>query len=503
MQVRTRFAPSPTGYLHLGGLRTALYTYLFARKNGGRFVLRVEDTDQEREVPGAVEKIYSSLAAAGLSYDEGPDVGGEYGPYIQSQRKDIYLPYAKKLVEMGKAYYCFCTKERLEEARAEAEKNGGTFKYDKHCLNLSKEEVERRIAAGESYVIRQNVPTEGKAGFDDLLYGHVEVDCSTLDDNVLIKADGLPTYNFANVIDDHTMGITHVTRGTEYLSSAPKYNLLYEAFGWEPPKYIHLSPVMREDIRRDKETKEPILDEDGNEVKIVRKLSKRYNDPSFEDLLEMGYLKDAIINFMALLGWSPKGEQEFFTMAELEAAFDVEGLSKSPALFDMDKLTWFNAEYVRRLPFEEYLSLATPWFEKALDTSKIDLRRLAELMQSRTEVFNQIPGMVDFLDKMPEFDEAIYTHKKMKTNPEIALTSLKAVLPVLEGMETWTEAELHDKVMEFIPSTGMKNGQILWPLRIAISGRESTPGGAFEIAYLLGKDETIARLKNSIARLEK
>ena len=503
MQVRTRFAPSPTGYLHLGGLRTALYTYLYARSQGGKFVLRIEDTDQEREVPGAVEKIYSSMAAAGLKYDEGPDVGGQYGPYIQSQRKDLYLPYAQKLVEMGKAYYCFCTKERLEEARAEAEKKGETFKYDKHCLSLSKEEIERRIAAGESYVIRQNIPTEGKAGFDDLIYGHVEVDCSTLDDNVLIKADGLPTYNFANVIDDHTMGITHVTRGTEYLASAPKYNLLYEAFGWEPPKYIHLSPVMREDIRRDKITHKPILDEDGNEVRVVRKLSKRYGDPSFEDLLDMGYLKDAIINFIALLGWSPRGEQEFFTMAELEEKFDLEGLSKSPAIFDMDKLTWFNAEYMRKLDFEEYLRLATPWFEKALDPAKFDIRRLAELMQSRTEVLSQIPEMVAFLAEMPEFDEAIYTHKKMKTNPEIALAALKTVKPVLEGIETWTEAELHDRVMEFIPSTGMKNGQILWPLRIAISGKESTPGGAFEIAYLLGRDETLRRLEASMARLEK
>ena len=503
MEVRTRFAPSPTGYLHLGGLRTALYTYLYARKNGGKFILRIEDTDQEREVPGAVEKIYASMAAAGLKYDEGPDVGGEYGPYIQSQRKDLYLPYAKQLVEMGKAYYCFCTKERLDEARAEAEKNGKTFKYDKHCLNLSKEEIEARIAAGEPYVIRQNIPTEGKAGFDDLIYGRVEVDCSTLDDNVLIKADGLPTYNFANVIDDHTMGITHVTRGTEYLASAPKYNLLYEAFGWEPPKYIHLSPVMREDILREKATLKPILDENGNEQPVVRKLSKRYNDPSFEDLLEMGYLRDAIINFIALLGWSPRSEQEFFTMEELEAKFDIEGLSKSPAIFDMDKLTWFNAEYMRRLDFEEYLRLATPWFAKVLDTDKIDIRRLAELMHSRTEVLNQIPGMVDFLAEMPEFDEAIYTHKKMKTNPEVALNALKAVKPVLESIENWTEAELHDRVMEFIPTTGLKNGQMLWPLRIAISGRESTPGGAFEVAYLLGRDETLKRLDASIARLEK
>ena len=482
MQVRTRFAPSPTGYLHLGGLRTALYTYLFARSHGGKFILRIEDTDQEREVPGAVEKIYSSMAAAGLKYDEGPDVGGDYGPYIQSQRKDLYLPYARQLVESGHAYYCFCTRERLDQARAEAEKKGENFKYDKHCLHLSKEEVQRRLDAGEPYVIRQNIPTEGKAGFDDLIFGHVEVDCSTLDDNVLIKADGLPTYNFANVIDDHTMGITHVTRGTEYLSSAPKYNLLYQAFGWEPPKYIHLPPVM---------------------ANAQRKLSKRYGDPSFEDLLDQGYLKEAIINFIALLGWSPKGEQEIFSLEELEKIFDLDGINKAPAIFDMQKLRWFNAEYMRKLPFEEYLRLATPWFEKALTPGKFDLRRLAELMQNRTEVLKDIPDMVSFLAEMPEFDPAIYTHKKMKTNPEIALQALNAVRPMLEGIDPWTEQQLHDKVMEFIPTTGLKNGQMLWPLRIAISGRESTPGGAFEIAYLLGREETLKRLDDSIARLEK
>ena len=482
MQVRTRFAPSPTGYLHLGGLRTALYTYLFARSHGGKFILRIEDTDQEREVPGAVEKIYSSMAAAGLKYDEGPDVGGDYGPYIQSQRKDLYLPYAKQLVESGHAYYCFCTKERLDQARAEAEKKGENFKYDKHCLHLSKEEVQRRLDAGEPYVIRQNIPTEGKAGFDDLIFGHVEVDCSTLDDNVLIKADGLPTYNFANVIDDHTMGITHVTRGTEYLSSAPKYNLLYQAFGWEPPKYIHLPPVM---------------------ANAQRKLSKRYGDPSFEDLLDQGYLKEAIINFIALLGWSPKGEQEIFSLEELVKIFDLDGINKAPAIFDMQKLRWFNAEYMRKLPFEEYLRLAAPWFEKALAPGKFDLRRLAELMQNRTEVLKDIPDMVSFLAEMPEFDPAIYTHKKMKTNPEIALQALNAVRPMLETIDPWTEQQLHDKVMEFIPTTGLKNGQMLWPLRIAISGRESTPGGAFEIAYLLGREETLKRLDDSIARLEK
>ena len=480
MEVRTRFAPSPTGYMHLGNLRTALYTYLFARRNGGKFILRIEDTDQEREVEGAVDLIYKSLAVAGLSHDEGPDVGGPCGPYVQSERKDMYLPYAKQLVESGHAYYCFCTKERLDEARAEAEKKGETFKYDKHCLNLSKEEIQAKLDAGEPYVIRQNIPTTGKAGFDDVSYGHVEVDCDTLDDNILIKADGLPTYNFANVIDDHLMGITHVMRGNEYLSSAPKYNLLYEAFGWQPPVYVHLTPVM---------------------ANAQRKLSKRKGDPSFEDLLNQGYLTEAIINYLVLLGWSPRGEREFYTLKELEEVFDLEGLSKSPSIFDTVKLNWFNAEYIRKLSPEEYLEKATPWLEKVLDPEKFDFKRLGELLQSRTEVFNQLPEMVGFLKEMPEFGEELYTNKKQKTNPEIARTALNFVKPVLEGIEDWTEENIHDRVMEAIPQTGMKNGQVLWTLRIAISGQMSTPGGAFEIAYLLGKEETLSRLTKSQTRL--
>ena len=453
MAFRTRFAPSPTGYLHLGGLRTALYTYLLTRRNHGTFVLRIEDTDQEREVPGAVEKIYASLAAAGLNYDEGPNVGGDYGPYIQSQRKDLYLPYAQQLVESGHAYYCFCTREELDERRQEAAKRGETFKYDKHCLHLSREEREAKLAAGVPYVIRFNMPTEGTAGFDDLLYGRLDVDCSTLDDIILIKADGLPTYNFANVVDDHLMAITLVTRGTEYLSSTPKYNLIYEALGWEPPKYLHLPTVMAD---------------------ATRKLSKRYGDPSFEDLLDMGYLRDAIINFIALLGWSPRNERELYTIAELEEIFDVEGLNKSPSLFDM---------------------------QKVLEPGKFDLRRLAELTQSRTEVLNRLPEMVDFLAKLPEFDHELYTHKKMKTNPEIAKDALAWVLPVLEGVSEWTESALHDTIMAAIAESGRKNGQVLWPLRIAISGRAATPGGAVEIMYLLGREETLARVRHSLSRL--
>ena len=480
MNVRTRFAPSPTGYMHLGNLRTALYTYLWARRNGGKFILRIEDTDQEREVPGAVDLIYKSLKIAGLSHDEGPDIGGPCGPYVQSERKDLYLPYAKQLIESGHAYYCFCTRERLEEARAEAEKKGETFKYDKHCLHLSKEEIQRRLDAGEPYVIRQNIPTTGKAGFDDVIYGHVEVDCDTLDDNILIKADGLPTYNFANVIDDHLMGITHVMRGNEYLSSAPKYNLLYEAFGWQPPVYVHLTPVM---------------------ANAQRKLSKRKGDPSFEDLLNEGYLTDAIINYLVLLGWSPRGEREFYTLRELEECFDLEGLSKSPSIFDTVKLNWFNAEYIRKLDPEKYLELAAPWLNKTLAPERFDYHRLGELLQSRTEVFNQLPGMVEFLAKMPEFENDLYVNKKQKTTLDVARQALAFVKPVLESIENWTEAEIHDRVMEAIPASGMKNGQVLWPLRIAISGQLSTPGGAFEIAYLLGREETLKRLSASMEKL--
>ena len=513
MEVRTRFAPSPTGYMHLGNLRTALYTYLYARRCGGKFILRIEDTDQEREVEGAIDVIYNSLKTAGLLHDEGPDVGGPCGPYVQSQRKDTYMPYAKQLVESGHAYYCFCTKERLDEARAEAEKNGGTFKYDKHCLHLSKEEVEARLAAGEPFVIRQNIPTEGKAGFDDVIYGHVEVDCATLDDNVLIKADGLPTYNFANVIDDHLMGITHVMRGNEYLASAPKYNLLYEALGWTPPTYVHLTPVMVEGTYRNKKTGvyQMQVDEDGNVVLdangepvkaiVKRKMSKSQGDPSFEDLLADGYLVEAIINYMVLLGWSPRGEREFYTLKELEEAFDLEGLSKSPSFFDIVKMNWFNAEYIRKLTPEQYLEHATPWLAKVLDPEKFDFKRLGELLQARTEYFKQLPGMVDFLAEMPAFENDLYTHKKQKTNPEVAKTALEFVKPIIEGIDNWTEAEIHDRVMEAIPQSGMKNGQILWPLRIAISGKANTPGGAFEIAYLLGKEETMKRLNDSLARL--
>ena len=481
MEVRTRFAPSPTGFMHLGGLRTALYNYLYAKKMGGKFILRIEDTDQERYVEGATEVIYSTLRDCGMDWDEGPDIGGNYGPYVQSERKDIYLPYAQQLVEKGAAYYCFCTKEELDERHAAAEARGEVFKYDKHCLNLSKEEVQKKLEAGIPYVIRLNAPTTGETTYDDVVFGHLSFPNDTLDDMVLIKADGMPTYNFANVVDDHLMGITHVMRGMEYLSSTPKYNLLYEAFGWEIPQYVHLTTVMRD---------------------AQHKLSKRDGDAYYSDFIEKGYLKEALINYLALVGWNPGDDREFFTMDELVQAFDIKRLNNAPGIFDMDKLTWFNAEYIRKMPFDEYLKMVTPWFDQALSGKNIDYRRLAELMQSRTEVFNRVPDMVKFLAEMPEYDLDLYNNKKMKTDPQVAAESLRMVKPVLEGIQDWNETVIHDTVMAAIAESGKKNGAVLWPLRIAICGLASTPGGAFEIAYLLGKEETLRRLEFSSEKLQ-
>lgn len=474
MEVRTRFAPSPTGYMHLGGMRTALYTYLFTRKNHGKFILRIEDTDQARYVEGATDVIYRTLKDIGLVWDEGPDVGGDYGPYIQSERKGMYLPYAQQLVRDGKAYYCFCTKEELDKRRAEAEAKGETFKYDKHCLNMPREEVERRLAAGEPYVIRQNVPTQGEASFGDIIFGHIAVDCSELDDMILIKADGMPTYNFANVIDDHTMGITHVMRGSEYLSSTPKYNLLYDAFGWEKPVYIHLTNIMRD---------------------AQHKLSKRTGDAYYEDYIAKGYLKDAILNYIALLGWNPGDDREFFTLDELIEAFSLEGLSKSPAIFDVNKLTWMNAEYIRRLEPNEFNRYAQPWYEKA-GIDAMNKETLCRILQPRVEFFAQLPEMVDFLVKLDEeYDVAMFTNKKSKTNPEVSLGVLNMAIDALNALETWEEAAIHDTLIGLAEKNGLKNGTMLWPVRIALAGKQVTPGGAIEIAYLLGKDESLRRLE--------
>lgn len=477
--VRTRFAPSPTGFMHLGNLRSALYTYLYAKSKGGRFILRIEDTDQGRYVEGAVDVIYRTLKDIGMNWDEGPDIGGDFGPYVQSERKAMYLPYAQELVKKGKAYYCFCTEEELSERRAAAEAKGEKFKYDKHCLHMDPAEVERRLAAGEPFVIRQNVPEHGEASFDDVVYGHIAVDCSDLDDMILIKADGMPTYNFANVIDDHTMGITHVMRGNEYLASTPKYNLLYDAFGWEKPTYIHMTPIMRD---------------------ASHKLSKRDGDAYYEDYLGKGYLREAIVNYVALLGWNPGDEREFFTLEELVQAFGVEGMSKSPAIFDVNKLTWMNAEYIRRLSPEEFTAHAMPYYEQA-GVAHMDHDILCRILQPRTEVFTQIPEVVDFLAAIPEYDVELFTNKKSKTNPEVAKSVLEMVIPQLEALPAWTEEALHEKLLGLAAEQGMKNGTLLWPVRIAMAGKQVTPGGAIEIAALLGREESISRLKAGLAKL--
>ena len=480
MQVRTRFAPSPTGFMHLGNLRSALYGWLFARHNHGTFVLRIEDTDQVRYIPGAKEVIYQTLRDCGMDWDEGPDVGGAYGPYIQSERKDIYLPYARQLVEKGAAYYCFCTKEELEDRREAAEARGEVFKYDKFCLHLSPEEVQAKLDAGVPYVIRLNAPVSGESSYHDIVFGDMTFPNDSLDDMVLIKQDGMPTYNFANVIDDHLMGITHVMRGMEYLSSTPKYNLLYEAFGWEIPQYIHMPPVMRDEHH---------------------KLSKRDGDAFYEDFISRGYLSEAIVNYLALVGWNPGTDQEFFTLPELVEAFDVHRINKAPGIFDVNKLTWFNAEYIRRMEPARYLEMVTPWFDRVLAGKGIDYTRLAELTQSRTEVFEQVPDMVAFLGNLPEYDLSLYTHKKMKTDAAVSRASLEMIRPVLESVVEWSEPVLHDTVMEAIAAHGLKNGAVLWPLRIAISGQANTPGGAIEIAWLLGREETLRRLEIGLQKL--
>lgn len=479
-KVRTRFAPSPTGYMHIGNLRTALFTYLIARKSGGDFILRIEDTDRERFVDGATEIIYKTLKTCGLSWDEGPDIGGPVGPYVQSERMGMFKEYAEKLVENGNAYYCFCTKERLEELGKIQKASGMMPMYDRHCRNLSKEEIEAELAKGTPYVIRQKIPTEGTITFHDELYGDITVENSTLDDQILIKTDGMPTYNFANVVDDHTMGITHVVRGNEYLSSTPKYNLLYQAFGWEPPVYIHVEHIMKD---------------------AQNKLSKRNGDASFEDLAAKGYLTPAIINYIALLGWAPKGEREIFTLDELVDEFDISGLSKSPAIFDPLKLKAINAVYVRALPFEEFKSYAIPYIRQTCKREDVNLDILCRTLQPRAELFTDIPEQVDFIDKLPDYDIELYTHKKMKTNPETALEALKAVLPVLESLDDFTEEKVHEAVFGLIAKMEVKNGWMLWPIRTALSGKQFTPGGGIELCAILGKDDTINRIKKGIEKL--
>ena len=475
-KVRTRFAPSPTGFMHLGGLRTALYAYLYAKSNGGDFILRIEDTDQNRYVEGAVELIYSSLRESGLIYDEGPDVGGNYGPYVQSERKEIYAEYAKKLIDLGGAYYCFCSKERLESLTDE----NGNRKYDKHCLNLPKEEIERRLKSGEPYVIRQNIPTEGTSTYEDMVYGTIKVDYADLEDNILIKSDGMPTYNFANVIDDHLMGITHVIRGTEYLSSTPKYNLMYDAFGWERPKYIHLPTIMKD---------------------ATRKLSKRYGDANFDDFVKKGYLKEAIINYVALLGWSPKDNIEKMTLPEMVKLFSLDGISKSPSIFDEVKLRWLNGEYIRELTEEDFFNHALPYLEKSAVYGKFDLRKVAKLLHGRAEVLGEIPEKIDWIVTLPEYDLTLFDNKKNKTNAEVAKEFLPKIKEWVEGIDDFSNDAIFGTLGEKAKEAGVKSGAIFWVMRIAITGQAVTPGGATEIAELLGKEETLKRIDKSLKML--
>ncbi len=476
-EVRTRFAPSPTGYMHVGNLRTALYTWLIARHGGGKFILRIEDTDQGRFVEGATEIIYSTLKECGLTWDEGPDLGGPVGPYIQTERRDLYAQYAKLLVERGAAYYCFCDKTES------AEDSGNFEKTEDPCRSLSSAEAQARVDAGEPFVIRQKIPQGGQTTFHDAIFGAITVDNDTLDDQVLLKRDGLPTYNFANVVDDHLMGITHVVRGSEYLSSAPKYNLLYEAFGWTVPEYIHCSPVMRD---------------------AHNKMSKRHGDPSYEDLKAQGYLTDAILNYVTLLGWAPKGEnseQEFFTLEELSKIFELSGVSKSPAIFDREKLNYFNAHYLREMEPGAFYTVAEPYLKEAVKTPDIDLHLIAPLVQGRCDTLCDIAPQVDFFDALPEYSNELYCHKKMKTDEQNSLEALKVTLPVLEGLTDWTYDSIHAALVGLAEKLELKNGRIMWPVRTALSGKAVTPGGAVELCQILGKAETLRRMEKGIQQL--
>ena len=476
-EVRTRFAPSPTGYMHVGNLRTALYTWLIARSKGGKFLLRIEDTDQGRLVEGAVDVIYATLRKCGLNWDEGPDIGGPVGPYIQTERRNTYGKYAHLLVEKGHAYYCFCEK-------TESEEDSGNFeRADDPCRSLSLEEAKARVEAGEPYVIRQKIPKEGTTTFHDAVFGAITVENKTLDDQVLIKRDGLPTYNFANVIDDHLMGITHVVRGSEYLSSAPKYNLLYEGFGWEIPEYVHCSPVMRDQHN---------------------KMSKRHGDPSYEDLIDQGFLSEAVVNYVTLLGWSPRGEnaeREFFTLHELAEVFDLGGISKSPAIFDIEKLRYFNATYLRALSPEAFFQGAEPYLKQAVKTSGIDLKLIAPLVQPRCDTWLDIAPQVDFFDALPEYSNELYCHKKMKTDTVNSLEALNLTLPELEALPEWSYDAIHDALIGLAQKLELKNGRIMWPVRTALSGKAVTPGGAVELCHILGKEETLRRMRKGIEQL--
>ena len=481
-KVRTRFAPSPTGRMHVGNLRTALYAYLIAKHEGGDFILRIEDTDQERYVEGAVDIIYRTLEKTGLLHDEGPDKDGGVGPYVQSERQaqGIYLEYAKKLIEKGEAYYCFCDKERLESLR-QTVAGKEIIVYDKHCLHLSKEEIEEKLAAGVPYVIRQNNPQTGTTTFHDEIYGDITVDNAELDDMILIKSDGYPTYNFANVVDDHLMGITHVVRGNEYLSSSPKYNRLYEAFGWDVPVYVHCPLITNEEHQ---------------------KLSKRCGHSSYEDLIEQGFLTEAVVNFVALLGWSPADNREIFSLEELVKVFDYHHMSKSPAVFDYTKLKWMNGEYIKAMDFDSYFEMAEPYIRKVI-TRDYDIRKIAEMVKTRIEIFPDIENLIDFFEELPEYDTAMYTHKKMKTTEESSLEVLTEILPVLEAQQDYSNDALYQILCDFVAEKGCKNGYVLWPVRTAVSGKQMTPAGATEIMEIIGKEESLKRIRTGIALLTK
>jgi glutamyl-tRNA synthetase len=481
-KVRTRFAPSPTGRMHVGNLRTALYAYLIAKHEGGDFILRIEDTDQERYVEGALDIIYHTLKETGLVHDEGPDKDGGVGPYVQSERQaqGIYLKYAKELVEKGEAYYCFCDKERLESLKQEVA-GKEIIVYDKHCLHLSKEEVEAKLAAGVPYVIRQNIPNEGTTSFEDEIYGKIEVPNSELDDMILIKSDGYPTYNFANVVDDHLMGITHVVRGNEYLSSSPKYNRLYAAFGWDVPVYVHCPLITNEEHK---------------------KLSKRCGHSSYEDLIEQGFVTEAVVNYVALLGWCPSDNREIFSLEELVEAFDYHHMNKSPAVFDMGKLRWMNGEYIKAMDFDKFYERALPYLKEAIHKD-LDLKKIAAQVKTRIEVFPEIKELIDFYEEVPEYDTQMYCHKKMKTTEETSLNLLKEVLPLLEAQEDYSNDALFEALVAFGKEHGYKTGYIMWPIRTALSGKQTTPAGATEILEILGKEESVRRIHAAIEKLEK
>ncbi len=475
--VRTRFAPSPTGFMHIGNLRTALYEYLVAKSQGGDFVLRIEDTDQQRYVAGAVEVIYKTLQTAGLVHDEGPDKPKAYGPYVQSERLSMYKPYAEQLIKEGKAYRCFCTKERLDSLKEDTQGGG----YDRHCRDLPQEEIDRLLAEGVPYVIRQKMPLEGKTTFTDTVFGEITVDNTELQDQILIKTDGYPTYNFANVIDDHTMNITHVVRGSEYLSSTPKYNLLYEAFGWEIPTYIHLPLIMGKDS-------------DGN----IAKLSKRHGSTGFEDLVNEGYLPQAIINYVALLGWCPEDNQEIFSLDELVKVFKISGISKSPSIFDYDKLEWFNAEYIRRMSDEEFTTYAMPFYQQSMKDKNFDWSKITAILHQRVTKFNQIPEMTDFFNQLPEYDKEMFVNKKSKTNLDNAPKMLQIATEKLTALDSWTKDTIHDCLINLAVELGVKNGTVMWPVRIAVAGKKVTPGGAVEILDILGREESLQRLAKGL-----